>query len=344
MLLFSLFLLFLLTAVVIALLVTYKPLKNKKNKCDTTADCPSNSKCQSGECQKREGHACKKGGDCSDGMSCLNAQCKHTDFVNKNKRVRFVGESRRQASKRRQASNPETGAPRQERYKQSRHLDVRTQDVSRPAPEPKTRGLVGVYDEHMQSILPVTESTELADLTMQGEDLVCLTKRKGNLIFQQQGQTPRVVECKQHMEKITSYNGRLLGVGDGILHEFVGNDWKEVSVPTRQILHWSSSGDGKALCVRDLDYEYVFDGRMNITKEGPSDTLRFYGRDASEYMQVNEATGHAVTSDGTEMSRNITSAAFAQEDKIFVVDDEKRKRGVQSVHVFGDKIFYLAKV
>ena len=345
-----------LIAVLVAVYVTYKPKKSKKSPCKVTSDCPTDSVCENEQCLTREGGKCKKPDDCSNGMACAKGKCKYTDFVNKNKRVRFLGETRREANRRRVASKPGASKPgASKRPSKLRHLDVPRRDVrvpvtETPAPTPvqKPSKLRGVYDESMTRVLPLDANTEVVDMTGLGSEMVYLTRKRGNVIFQQMDQT-RVVECRQHMDKILGFNGRLLGIGAGVMHEFHEDEmhrgvWQELTLPTRQIMHWSASQDGERLSVRDLGYEYVFDRDLNVVDDRPSSTVRFYGPDVTSFVDINEEDGRAVTCVGSDAGDRVTSAAFDRDLAIVVVDQTKRQRGIHSVHAVMSKIFYIASL
>jgi len=334
--------------VFLAILVTTKPRKKRARKCSADADCASGERCEDETCVKPEGGKCLSGAECGKNMKCVGGECRYTDFV-RGKRVRFMGEGRQSASRRRRLNK---------RAVDLSHLDVRKQDVRGPTSASKPRVVAApipaakprsthkpqsVYDEDMNCVLAADADIDVTDMAQLGNDRIFLMRKTGNMLFTSE-KGRHVVKSAPAMEKIMSFNETLYGVSGGVMHKYkeATATWDEVTLPTRQILHWSSTEDGARMIVRDLDYEYALDETLAVVDEGPSKTVRFYGKTAAEFMDVEEATGRAVTCLGDSAGDRITSVAFDQSNGLFVVNKEKRARGIVSVHALDHKIFYVA--
>ena len=315
----------------------------RSKKCTRTSDCPEGYNCQNNKCLLQEGGPCKNGSQCGDKMACIKGNCKYYDFVNKNKRVRFAGEGRRRALKRRRGFV----APNMP------HLDVKARDIRKRAsatrahvhaikPTPALeRKLRGAYDEDLQPVLPLDENTEIADLTTWGQKTVYLTRKRGDLIIKDaEGQ--RVVTCKPHMDHVLGLGRGLFGLAGGVMFKYAENTWQEVNIPTRQVVHWSATQDSSCMRVQDLSYYYDLDDSMEVLKEGPTTDLRFYGRDIEEYVDIDEGTRRGITSRGDTVD-NITSATFDKRGLV-VINDDKRAKGVTDVRFVHGKIFYVAEL
>jgi hypothetical protein len=337
-------------AIVLSVFLTRKP-----QKCNKKTGCANGSKCQQGKCLADEGQKCKRKEQCANNMGCIENQCTYTNFVRKNPRVvRFDNETRKEAASRRRSISLEEIEKPKKRLLPAVLTAVPQQDLRaarRSIKESKKKqSLVGVYTEDMSRILPLDAGMEIEDVTAAfGDQTIYLLKKTGSLVFEKSGDT-RMVETTPHMDKIVGFGSRLFGVGSGIMHEYIETGpssgiWNEINLPTRQILHVSTSADGRRMTVRDLDYAYDFDNALNVVADYSTRNVRFYGDTAEQYVDVDEETGKAQLSDGTELENTkISSAAFSSSRGVVAVDDEKRSKGIEKVVSVHDKIYYLARI
>jgi len=149
---------------------------------------------------------------------------------------------------------------------------------------------------------------------------------------------------------IVSFNNTVIGLSDdGRLFEFIfvsedNYSWKPYLQSLSGIYYINATGTGDVLWVQMPEKGLAFDKTLDVVarKELTSDTVRVYGTDLSEYIDIERGTCTGMLTDGTSVP-DVYDGAW-QESVFWPTSYAQYEAGVQRVRsLFGTLYYVLAR-
>jgi hypothetical protein len=163
----------------------------------------------------------------------------------------------------------------------------------------------------------------------------------------------RSVPTDRDVDRIMIFNNQILGVDDGTLVILTNAQlkplrlpatgaWEEVpGIPTRIISHFSISENGDILHIRDVEHAYELNRALQVVRDMVVTKNRYLGRSADEYIDVDDASGRAVTSTGAE--QNDVYQAVMVRGRAVPLTRRLQERGVRRLYQRDGKLYSLAR-
>jgi len=174
-------------------------------------------------------------------------------------------------------------------------------------------------------------------------NLVYLTKDRDEVLEYQ-------LPATENITHIVSFDEKVIGLSEAgklFQFEFFNEDnysWERFLPNVNNILYINGTQAGDALWVQSANHGVVYDTTYDVVerKDLPSNTLRVYGTDSNEYIEIDRSatSGVVYSSGGSTRIGDVYDGAW-RDHQFVKVAYSHYLQGVQRVRTIGGNLYYI---